>query len=165
MESQATSNPSILLQYACYASQYQNMICDPGCNNLECGYDGGDATGYGSDCTQSQILNYCDSETAALSYTQAQRSTSYAEPPLPPQDENTTTYSVSTLVPVNFQLSMDEKLRLLLDGEFNEIVMLQACCFACGTRTPCHNHCQGASQGAPSSVPEQRTRAANKRRP
>jgi len=137
LDFQAQSNPS-LLQHACYAkdhrgsvtgaSQYNNIVCDASCNNLECNYDGGD-------CTQSQILAHCSSQTAALTFTPAQRSTSYDVPPnrrintQQTQNGNVTTspnYVTAALVPVNFQIDLTEKLRLLLDGEFNEIVLLQA---------------------------------------
>jgi hypothetical protein len=147
LDFQAQNNPS-MLQHACFAtdlsgtvtgaSQYRNVVCDSGCNNLECDYDG-------NDCTQSQILAHCNSQTAALTFTQAQRSTSYDTQPTTRLVQLTVNESVmynatatihdasvqpryvtASLVPVNFQIELTETLRLLLDGEFNEVVLLQA---------------------------------------
>ena len=92
---------------ACLESAYKNGLCDAACNNVACGYDGGD-------CTTSQIQTTCEKAVEEMGV-------DYQPPPLCVSGGASGGCS-GTKVPLDLQLQL-EQLRLQLNSELNEMVM------------------------------------------
>ena len=123
----ALSNPL----HACFQSNYRDGMCTPACNNLACGYDGGD-------CSPSQIQAACDLIPVAIDFTtppttQTQRMRGLGLPDAPCTLQNASSdggvsdvgcsNTTNPLVPVAMQMSLENS-RLLIHDTFKEMFVL-----------------------------------------
>ena len=112
----------------CFESDYGNGLCTPNCNNLACGYDGGD-------CSSTQIQAQCGAIQTNVPWTRAPTShvqrlsaLGFPDQPCTVVETNGTTMNACSpaelgLVPVNLQLNMEPG-RLLIHDTFKEMMVL-----------------------------------------
>ena len=111
----SVAGAKVATEQFCLESAWNNGNCEPGCNNLECGYN---------ECTSTQIVAACvpKQELARVDY---------STPPSDGTSPSTFTGGVSSsvlstaqLTPVSLQLELDPA-RLSVDEGVNEVVLFQ----------------------------------------